>query len=118
RREVTFDLIGVTRDGKAEPHFAERQSGNVVRIYAGDKDVLLTQGEHVYEFQYRTARQVRWFDGKPELNWNVTGNFWSFPILTASYRLELADGLRPERFTAFTGPRGARGSDWRGAIES
>lgn len=116
--EVDFKLLDVTRDGRPEPHFTERKSGGVMRIYAGDKDVTLARGDYTYVLRYRTARQVRWFDGKPELNWNVTGNFWTFPILTASYRLELVDSLRPTRWTAFTGPRGARGTDWRGAIDS
>ncbi len=114
--EVPFTLLDVTRDGKAEPHFTERQNNGYIRIYAGDKDTLLPAGEHTYVITYRTSRQVRWFDGKPEFNWNVTGNFWNFPIYAASYRLELVDKLRPTRFIAFTGPRGARGNDWRGAI--
>ena len=117
-REVDFKLLDVTRDGKPEPHFTERKGGGVLRIYAGDKDVTLARGDYTYVFRYRTARQVRWFDGKPELNWNVTGNFWSFPIVTASYRLELADQLKVTRWTAFTGPLGARGTDWRGAIDN
>jgi uncharacterized membrane protein YgcG len=116
RREVDFKLIDVTRDGKPETYFTERKSGGVIRIYAGDKDVLLTRGDYTYVFRYRTSRQVRWFDGAAELNWNVTGNFWTFPILAASYRLELADGLRPVRWTAFTGPLGARGGDYRAAL--
>ena len=118
RREVSFTLLDVTRDGKPEPHFTEHKGNNVLRIYAGDKDTLLQPGDYTYVIRYRTARQVRWFDGKPELNWNVTGNFWTFPITAASYRLELADHMRPTRWTAFTGPRGARGTDWRGAIDA
>ncbi|MDO8875965.1 MAG: DUF2207 domain-containing protein [Pseudolabrys sp.] len=114
-REVDFTLLGVTRDGKPEPHHTERQQ-RYLRIYAGDKDVTLTTGDHTYVFRYRTARQVRWFDGQPELNWNVTGNFWNFPILSAAYRLELIAGERPLRWTAFSGPLGAQGKDWRGAI--
>lgn len=117
-REVTFDLLGVTRDGKPEPYFTERKSGGVMRIYAGSQDVMLATGDYTYVFRYRTARQVRWFDGTPELNWNVTGNFWSFPILSASYRLELPDGARPVRWTAYSGRLGARGTDWRGAVDS
>ena len=114
--DVDFHLIDVTRDGKPEPHFTERQQ-RFLRIYAGDKDTFVTRGDHVYVFRYTTARQLRWFDGKPELNWNVTGNFWNFPIAAATYRLKLVDGARPLRFTAFTGPRGARGRDWRGGID-
>ncbi|HVZ51943.1 MAG TPA: DUF2207 domain-containing protein, partial [Pseudolabrys sp.] len=117
-REVSFKLLDVTRDGRPEPHFTEHRKNGILRIYAGEKDVIIPRGDHTYVFRYRTGRQVRWFDGKPELNWNVTGNFWNFPISVATYRLELIDGLRPTRWTAFTGPRGARGTDWRGAIEA
>ena len=59
---------------------------------------------------------MRWFDGKPELNWNVTGNFWNFPILAATYRLQFVAGGAPVRWTAFTGRVGARGTDWRGSL--
>lgn len=114
-REVTFSLTGVTRDGRNEPHHTEHQRG-VLRIYAGDKNTIVPRGQHVYVFRYRTGRQVRWFDGKPELNWNVTGNFWHFPILAADYRLELPGGARPVRWIAFTGRLGARGTNWRGDL--
>ncbi len=108
-------FLSVTRDGKPEPHFTERKN-RFLRIYAGAKDVFITRGDHAYVFRYTTGRQVRWFDGKPELNWNVTGNFWDFPIEAARYRLELVDGARPLRWTAFTGRPGAQGKDWRGAV--
>jgi predicted membrane protein DUF2207 len=111
--EVTFSLTGITRDGRNEPYHTERQHG-VLRIYAGDPNTIVPRGQHTYVFRYRTGRQIRWFDGKPELDWNVTGNFWHFPILAADYRLELPSGVRPVRWTAFTGRLGARGTNWRG----
>jgi uncharacterized membrane protein YgcG len=114
-REVTFSLLSVSRDGSAEPYHTERTHG-YIRIYAGSKDVLIRPGEHTYVFHYRTGRQIRWFDGKPELNWNVTGNFWRFPIESATYRLQLFDGAAPVRWTAFTGRLGARGIDWEGSV--
>ena len=80
--EVGFSLVGVTRDGKTEPYHTER-NGGVLRIYAGDKNMIIARGDHTYVLRYRSSRQIRWFDGKPELNWNVTGNFWHFPILAA-----------------------------------
>ena len=114
-REVTFRLIRVWRDGHSEPYHTERTHG-FMRIYAGDKNVVIQPGEHTYTFTYSTGRQVRWFDGEPELNWNVTGNFWRFPIEAATYRLHLLDGAAPLRWTAYTGRVGARGTDWRGDI--
>jgi uncharacterized membrane protein YgcG len=114
-REVDFKLLGVERDGKAETYSTTRNHG-ILRIYAGDKDTNVSRGPHTYVFRYRTGRQVRRFDGKPELNWNVTGNFWNFPILAATYRLQFAAGGAPVRWTAFTGRVGARGTDWRGSL--
>jgi len=116
-REVDFKLLGVERDGKPERYSTTRQHG-VIRIYAGNKNVDVTRGEHTYVFRYRTGRQIRWFDGRPELNWNVTGNFWNFPILAVNYNLELVDGARPLRWTAFTGRLGERGGNWRATTDT
>ena len=113
-REVPFSLLSVVRDGKPEPYHTERTHG-FIRIYVGDKNVLIAPGDHIYVFEYRTGRQIRWFDGKPELNWNVTGNFWRFPIEAATYQLHFPGGGPPVRWTAFTGRLGARGTDWRGS---
>ena len=74
-REVTFSVSSVTRDGRPEPYSTKREHG-FVRIFIGDKDSFVPRGDHTYVIHYRTGRQVRWFDGKPDLNWNVTGNFW------------------------------------------
>ena len=116
-REVDFKLLGVERDGKPERYSTTRQHG-VIRIYAGNKNVDVPWGEHTYVFRYRTGRQIRWFDGKPELNWNVTGNFWNFPILQVNYNLELAGGARPLRWTAYTGRLGDRGGGWRATTDT
>jgi hypothetical protein len=114
-REVDFKLLGVERDGKPEAYSTTRQHG-IIRIYAGNKDTNVSRGEHTYVFRYRTGRQVRWFDGRPELNWNVTGNFWNFPILAATYRLQIVAGGAPVRWSAYTGRVGARGTEWRGSV--
>ncbi len=101
--EVGFKLLDVTRDGREEPHFTQRL-GEWMRIYAGDKDVFVDPGSHTYVFTYETDRQIRWFDGKPELYWNVTGNAWTFPIAVALGRVTLPGGAAPVRWTAYTGP--------------
>src|SRR4029078_8292468 len=107
-REVDFKLLGVERDGRPERYSTTPQHG-VIRSYAGSKDVDVPRGEHTYVFRYRTGRQIRWFDGRPELNWNVTGTVWRFTIFQVNYSLELSDGARLWRWPAYTGPLGARG---------
>lgn len=116
-RQVTFELVEVRRDGKPEPHFT-RRSFDGIRIYAGSENVLLPRGDHAYRFVYRTGRQIRWLDEGAELFWNVTGNEWTFPIQHASVRVVLEGGARPDRWTAYTGRLGARGTDWRGEVEA
>jgi Predicted membrane protein (DUF2207) C-terminal domain/Predicted membrane protein (DUF2207) N-terminal domain len=114
-REVDFKLLGVERDGKPEAYSTTREHG-IIRIYAGNKDTTVSQGQHTYVFRYRTGRQIRWFDGKAELNWNVTGNFWRFPIMEASYHLQFVAGDGPVRWTAYTGRVGERGRNWQGNV--
>ena len=92
-RRVGFELLGVTRDGEPEPYFTETYS-DYIRIYAGSADTFLPNGEYTYVLTYETDRQVRWFEGKPELYWNVTGNEWAFPIEAATANVRLP-GRRP-----------------------
>jgi len=114
-RRVGFDLLGVTRNGQPEPYFTENY-GDYVRIYAGEESLFLPTGEHSYVLTYETDRQVRWFEGKPELYWNVTGNEWAFPIDAATVNVRLPDGVAPVQWTAYTGRFGERGADFRGSV--
>jgi hypothetical protein len=114
-RKVSFRLLEVARDGRPEPHFTERQ-GDYMRIYAGEEATFLGRGFYTYTFRYETDRQIRWFDGGPELNWNATGNQWDFPILAAVARITPPAGATLVRWTAFTGRDGERGTDWQGSV--
>ncbi len=114
-RRVSFDLIDVTRDGRPEPHFT-RSSNAGVRIYAGQEKVLLRPGTYTYRISYRTSRQIRFLPDHDELFWNVTGNEWAFPILSATATFRLPGNAAPIRWTAFTGTFGERGDAWRGEV--
>lgn len=108
---VEFELLGVTRNARSEPHFT-RGNAQGVRIYAGSDNHLLPVGLHAYTFRYRTARQIRFFPKHVELNWNVTGNEWAFPIRSATAVIRLPGGVAPVRWIAYTGRFGERGSDY------
>jgi hypothetical protein len=112
---VGFDLLSLTRDGKPEPYHTERQS-DYLTIFAGDADTLLDPGTYTYVLTYETDRQIHWFDDKPELFWNVTGNAWDFPVLKASARIALPDSAPPVKWTAYTGRVGERGTDFHCAV--
>jgi Predicted membrane protein (DUF2207) len=116
RVSVPFDVVGVQRDGAAEPWTLERLS-NGARLRTGRADALLSPGSHVYEIRYRTARQIGHFADHDELYWNVNGNGndWTFAFdhLSAEVRLPHAVPANELRAEAYTGPQGARGRDYR-----
>lgn len=115
RRQVSFELLEVTRDGRPEPHFI-RSSVDGLRIYAGEENMLLGPGTYTYGIRYRTSRQIRFLSDHDELFWNVTGNEWSFPILSATASLRLPQSAAPVRWTAYTGSFGERGDAWHGEV--
>ncbi len=112
--EVDFTILSVERDGKPEPYEADYSGHGVVRVYIGDKDVILEPGQYSYTLSYATDRQIRFFEDHEELFWNVTGNFWAFPIEKARAEIHFPEGVSAEKWTAYTGARGARGKDWSG----
>ena len=114
-RKVGFDIVSVHRDGKPEPYFTEGGSRSI-RIYIGDKNVYLQPGLYTYKLIYTTDRQIRYFDKTDELLWNVTGNFWDFPITRASANITLPGGGKALRTIAFTGGFGSTEQNAEGRL--
>lgn len=108
RVRVGFNVTGVERDGRDETYSVESMS-NGKRIRIGNKDVLLSYGDHTYDIHYTTDRQIGFFDGFDELYWNVTGNGWTFPILNASTTIRLPSGAEISRNAVYTGAYGESG---------
>ena len=114
---VGFMIQAVARDGRPEAHHTEALS-NGIRVYMGQKEVLLPPGEHTYTLSYRTDRQIGFFKDHDELYWNVTGNGWIFPIETAAATVLLPPGVPADRITlaGYTGPTGATGQNFTAAL--
>jgi hypothetical protein len=111
---VGLDVLDVTRDGAAEPWFTERRQ-NGVRINTGDDDFLpRLPADYRYTLRYRTTRQIGFFADHDELYWNAIGTGWDFAIQRGSVEVRLPDAVPVERMQAegYTGPQGARGSDY------
>ncbi|NNE04598.1 MAG: DUF2207 domain-containing protein [Xanthomonadales bacterium] len=116
RYDVRFNFISLTRNDSPEPSHLETRAG-FIRIYFGSSSVMLENGVHRYQLQYRTRRQLGFFDDYDELYWNVTGNDWAFPIERASARVSLPsdvayDDLKIALYTGQVGQRGNKGN-WR-----
>ena len=106
-----YKVLGVERDGRKEPYETEGV-GNAYRIRIGDPDVRIPRGEHTYEIRYRVKNEIRYFEDYDEVYWNVTGNYWQFPIEAVTARITLPEGARVLDHTAFVGGFGETGSDY------
>jgi uncharacterized membrane protein YgcG len=100
-----YDVISVRRDDAREPYTRESE-GNAVQIRIGDADRFLERRDHTYEIKYRVKNQIRYFDQHDELYWNVTGNYWNFPIERAEAVISLPEGSRVTEAVAYTGGQG------------
>src|SRR3954463_8682642 len=108
---VGFTVEGVERDGHSEPWRRESIEGGV-RIRIGDADQEVTPGEHSYVIHFTTTRQLNFSNPNfDELYWNVTGNYWRFPIDSAEVRVRLPQAAQFGQTSLYTGAVDARGSD-------
>jgi hypothetical protein len=112
RVRVGFTVLSVTRNGSPEK-FANEALSNGVRVRIGSADRLVPNGPNTYVIQYRTTRQVGFFEKFDELYWNATGTGWTFPIDVAEARITLPEKVDFIRSSFYTGPQGAKGQDAR-----
>jgi uncharacterized membrane protein YgcG len=112
RSTTGFVLEDVRLDGDVVPTEQSRLP-NGVRIRIGDPDRLVPPGIHTYTIRYLTWWQVRFGREADGLDWNVTGNGWTFPIDRAGLRLRGSTKLVWNDVRAFTGLQGSRAEDAR-----
>ena len=111
--QVGFKVRKVLLDGKPVPWFIRHPSPGVARIFIGDRERFVPRGSHTYVIEYDTWRQIRHFDKRDELVWNVTGSYWAFPIRYARVRVRLPKPAPILASALYTGKPGERGHDAR-----
>ncbi|WP_068830475.1 DUF2207 domain-containing protein [Pseudomonas sp. BMS12] len=114
-RNTPFEWLGSSRDGQPEASHIVRAAGGE-RLYLGSAEHILEPGRHSYELRYRVDAQLIQGELHDELYWNVTGNAWRLPILSASAEVLLPEGAQIVSARAYTGLKGTQGTDYR--IES
>ena len=114
---VGFKVLEVQRDGRPEPYTLETIA-NGVRVRIGSANTVLAPGEYSYSLTYSTNRQLGFFTDHDELYWNVTGNGWAFPIERAEAAVHLPGAIPRDafHFEGYTGPAGARGTDFKASL--
>jgi hypothetical protein len=112
RSTTGFVLEEVQLDGESVPTQLSRVK-NGVRIRIGDPDRLVPPGSHTYTIHYLTWWQVSFLSTEDSLDWNVTGNGWTWPIDRAELRLHGPEELVWNSVRLFTGLPGSRAEDGR-----
>lgn len=108
RYVVGFEALGATLDGAATDWHSERRS-NGVRVYLGNRDTIVSPGEHAFTLHYRVTRELGFFADHDELFWNVNGTGWDFDIAraSASVRLPVAVPAGQLKASGYTGAQGS-----------
>lgn len=106
---VRYTVEGAWLDGEPVP-WRVQTSAQGLRVYLGSPATLAPTGVHRYTLRYRAEHASLARSGRGELEWNVTGNDWSFPIQRTGVRLVLPPGLDPDAVEArvYYGPLGSR----------
>ncbi|GEM89773.1 DUF2207 domain-containing protein [Oceanithermus desulfurans] len=106
---VRYTIEGAWLDDEPVP-WRVQTSAQGLRVYLGSPAALAPTGVHRYTLRYRAEYASLARSGRGELEWNVTGNDWSFPIQRTSVRLVLPAGLDPDAVEArvYYGPLGSQ----------
>ncbi len=86
RYRLRVTVRSVQRDGVDEA-YTTRRRGDDLEIKIGQADRTIS-GSHQYRIVYSVRRALNWFDDRPELYWNATGNAWTVPIRGALVTVE------------------------------
>ncbi len=82
---LDLQLLSVSDEHNQALSYQARRMGSDFHIKIGEPDILIT-GRRIYCLHYTVRRAVNFFDSKPEVYWNATGNDWPFGIEEANVR--------------------------------
>lgn len=109
-QKVKYNIISVKKDGVDEDFHEEIEDG-YLKVYVGNKDVILSPGDYNYEIKYTTEKQIGFFEKYDELYWNVNGNEWSFPVDSISATVNLPQGAGIIQNSCYKGGYGSTSQD-------
>lgn len=92
--------------------FDEYTEGNNYNVKIGDPNKYIT-GEHRYVISYKVERALNYFEDWDELYWNITGDEWEIPILSASATVTMPVSINESdtEYKCFTGIYGSDDED-------
>lgn len=105
-QKVQYNIVSIKKNGIDEDYHEEYEDG-FLKIYFGNKDIILESGDYDYEIKYTTEKQIGFFQKYDEFYWNVNGNFWDFPVDQISATVNLPQGAGILQNSCYTGSQGS-----------
>lgn len=106
-RETKIDFTAVEKDGQNE-NFTVTSGDNQVSAKIGNPNRTIN-GVHTYTISYNVKNGIGSnYEDHDEIYWNVTGNQWQVPILSASASIATDFGVLPNQAICFTGQQGSK----------
>lgn len=109
-QKVKYNVIYVKKNGVDEDYHEEIEDG-FLKIYIGNKDVILSPGDYDYEIKYTSEKQIGFFEKYDELYWNVNGTEWNFPVDSISATVNLPQGAGIIQNSCYKGGYGNTSQD-------
>ena len=107
-----YHIRSIQNNGYPSDYHTSRNN-DLLFIYVGNKDTILTPGVYVYTLQYHVENVVGFLSDRDELYWNITGNGWPFPIMQVEADVILPVGENINRYFGYTGRYGALGTNYQ-----
>jgi len=105
-QKVKYDIISVKKNG-ADENYHEKKEDGYLKIYAGNKDVILDPGTYDYEIKYKAENQIGFFPKYDEFYWNVNGTYWDFDVDSISAKVTLPENAGIIQNSCYTGEYGS-----------
>ena len=109
--DVNYTMQSITREGRPEKYL-EQKLGNAWQWRIGDANTYLPNGEHTYSLTYHVENEIRYREKSDILMWNVTGNYWNYPVAKARVRVSVPESANIIEYTANTGRVGEGGQNF------
>lgn len=109
-RIIEISNISVLRDGAGE-QYSVGGSSEQVDLKIGNPDKIIT-ASHKYVISYLVKNGIGSnYEDHDEIYWNITGNDWPVPILSASASVSTDFGALANNWICFTGVEGSKEKD-------
>ncbi|MGD9682065.1 MAG: DUF2207 domain-containing protein [Candidatus Obscuribacterales bacterium] len=93
RYDVAVRVLSVLDESGAHLPWRATFQGNNLILRIGSPKLRLS-GKHFYQLRYRVRRAVKFFEGVPEIAWDVTGADWPVTIERARASVVLPAGVQ------------------------